>query len=494
MAPASVLANKLERLTAPPSIARVALLSFAAVILFSSFATALSSNDTALHAGIARHMAETGRWGTPTLYGAPWFEHLPPFLWLAALSFELFGFSAAAARLPFLALALITVLATFEIGRRKSGEVAGFAAGIALVTTEPFWRYAGRVRPDVALTCFVALAILFLERAREIHRERGSSSRALLAFGLSTGLAIFFKGPMALAAVCALVVVLIVDRRLVSGPADPRIWGTIAAMIAVPAPWVIYQLAVNGGAWFDRFILHQVLWLPLHDRSAPHDWLMVPRVLFRIYWPWIAIALLGLLRILRGGRAEIERFAAILAALGFVVFVLTASVRQTEYYLLPAYPMLAVLAGHEIGQWIRSERAKRWIPIATLPLSLLLFVVLFISPIEIRRGLLEKETEQVEAIAPSVRQALERPGAELGIFGFNRDRVIWTLLLYLDLEKAPDYFEDAESAARFLEGPNHVLLIEDGTRPKVEHASPNPLHEAARAGGLSLLQGAPDSQ
>jgi hypothetical protein len=252
----------------------------------------------------------------------------------------------------------------------------------------------------------------------------------------------------------------------------------------------MYELSQNGEAWFNRYVIHQVLWLPLHDRSAQHDWLMVPSTLLRIYWPWVLGLAAAIVRIARKGKEGILPFAGVLGWAIFVIGVLTLSVRQTEYYLLPAYPAFAILVGAEIAHWVSGEEWRKRIAIAFIAGALVLLAVVIATPLNLRRGSLEIETERIEAMTPIIRRALSAPEAELGAFGFNRDRVTWTLSLDLDLAKPPVCLESAEDAARFLESPDHLLLIDDEQLGALEAATSTKARELGGARGLTLLQGA----
>src|SRR3954470_21583860 len=72
-------------------------------------------------AGGAREMLASGNWLAPTNDGAPLLAIPPLTYWLVAGSFEAFGVTATAARLP-IALAMIGAVAlTFLIGERLAG-------------------------------------------------------------------------------------------------------------------------------------------------------------------------------------------------------------------------------------------------------------------------------------------------------------------------------------------------------------------------------------
>src|SRR2546423_5192742 len=106
--------------------ARVGWIALICVTLFVCYFSHLGAlgfvgPDEPRYAWIARDMAETSDWVTPSLYGKPWFEKPPLFYWGAALSFKLFGVSEAAARQPSALFALFATLAMGWLASRLYG-------------------------------------------------------------------------------------------------------------------------------------------------------------------------------------------------------------------------------------------------------------------------------------------------------------------------------------------------------------------------------------
>ncbi|MGA8981212.1 MAG: hypothetical protein WB470_00935, partial [Candidatus Acidiferrales bacterium] len=76
-----------------------AIVSF--VCLFSHLgALGLVGPDEPRYVWIARAVAQTGDWVTPTLYGKPWFEKPALYYWAATIGFRLHLPAEWAARLP----------------------------------------------------------------------------------------------------------------------------------------------------------------------------------------------------------------------------------------------------------------------------------------------------------------------------------------------------------------------------------------------------------
>src|SRR5262249_45715974 len=115
-----------------------------------------------------------GRRIAPRLFGAdlvmvgtPWLPY-----YLAAASMAVFGESPAAARLPFAAAGLTTVLLLFALVTRATGDLrAGFGAGLLLILSVQFLLYARECR-SYPLTMLLTLAVLagFL-RLGQVRRD-----------------------------------------------------------------------------------------------------------------------------------------------------------------------------------------------------------------------------------------------------------------------------------------------------------------------------------
>lgn len=444
------------------SVMRAILLLFAFVLLFARFEEdALSANDTALHAGIARRMAEGASWTKPTLYGRPWFEHMPPFLWTTAASIKLFGFSPGAARLPGLLFAWIAILAVFELARLERGPAAGLVAGVILSTTEIFWRHASRVRMDVPLACFIALAVLFAELAMRRHRA------FFVAFGLCTGAAIFEKGPMGLAPVAAVVAMLVTARpRYVRDLVltNGWFWAGIAAIFVVPAPWMIQQLTAHSG-WYERYVLGQVIGLPVRGTGGGRDPSFALIVLLKTYWPWLPLLVLAAYRAVKAPRTD---FLPLTGVLGWVLFVLVAlmlSAHLADYYLIPIYPAFGVIGGHVAGAYLDTPGRGAKVAAAVLASAVLLAVVFAVTPVSLRRDQLERESRAYGAIARVIERRLDPPRTRLAVYGLNEDRAVWTLGMHLDLREEPVRLRDAAGVGGFLKGCQRMVVMPEGPEP-----------------------------
>ena len=119
----------------------------------------LWDRDEPRTAGCAAEMLQRGDWVTP-VFNDELRSHKPVMLyWLMMSSYSVFGVNEFAARFWSAALALLTVMMTYGIGRRLLGHREGVWSAIALSTTLMFDVAARAATPDSTLIFFSTLAI-----------------------------------------------------------------------------------------------------------------------------------------------------------------------------------------------------------------------------------------------------------------------------------------------------------------------------------------------
>ena len=160
--------------------------------------------DEPRYAWIARHMAETGDWVTPRLYGKPWFEKPPLFYWGAALCFKLFGVSEAAARLPSAISALLATLAMAWLALRLYGAETARWLLLLLPTTVGMIGFSHAAATDMPFSGMLTIAMVSAAVVLGLTRNENSPIipqtpwLALVLFGFFLGLAVLAKGPAAI--------------------------------------------------------------------------------------------------------------------------------------------------------------------------------------------------------------------------------------------------------------------------------------------------------
>ncbi len=155
-------------------------------------AAGLMDPDEGRYAEIAREMLVTRDWLIPHLNRLPYLEKPPLVYWLTAISFKVFGCSAAAARLPVALSALAGLFLAYGLGRALWGPLPGVLGALVLATTAGYVALGRILTLDMTFAFFLNLAIglgyLALSRERP---HMWSWAYAALA------LAVLTKGPVA---------------------------------------------------------------------------------------------------------------------------------------------------------------------------------------------------------------------------------------------------------------------------------------------------------
>ena len=206
----------------------------------------------------AREMLATGDYLRPQIDYQPFWEKPPLFIWMQALSMNVFGVGEYAARFPNALIGIITLLTLFYIGKRIVNEKMAlwWTLLYAACWLPHFYFKSGIIDPT--FNFFIFLAFL------QLHLLRFSSKKTLHAAlaGLFLGLAVLTKGPAAiLIALLCFAVYLVVNKGL-WGYKIPHLF--IIALVAAATffLWIAAAILVHGwdyGTWFlDSFVKYQI--------------------------------------------------------------------------------------------------------------------------------------------------------------------------------------------------------------------------------------------
>jgi 4-amino-4-deoxy-L-arabinose transferase-like glycosyltransferase len=234
------------------------LIALASLLVFVPFlgAVHLFDWDEINFAECAREMLVTGDYFSVKINYQPFWEKPPVFIWLQALSMNLFGVSEFAARLPNAVCGCITLLVLFNIGRKLVDERFGLLwvlvyAGSLL---PHFYFKSGIIDPwfNLFIFCGIYYFILFSNNSGVVNR------RLLLLSALFIGLGMLTKGPVAVLvfALCFGVYwILKRFRKVLSIPQMMLYAGTVAF---VGGFWFLLLALTGNASIIKEFFLYQV--------------------------------------------------------------------------------------------------------------------------------------------------------------------------------------------------------------------------------------------
>lgn len=149
--------------------------------------------DASQYASISMEMLQNGEWLQVQHRGADYLDKPPLLFWLSTASFELFGLSNWAYKLPSLLAALAGVWATYRFTSHFYGDKTARFSAFILASCMGLMVISNDVRTDTILLGFTACAVWQLAEYLEFKRWKN-----LLAGFFFIGLSMLAKGPIGL--------------------------------------------------------------------------------------------------------------------------------------------------------------------------------------------------------------------------------------------------------------------------------------------------------
>lgn len=330
-----------------------------------------------------REMRLAGTLVTPLYHGTPFFDKPILSYWLIDISYQAFGISHLAARVPSILAAVATVLITAVSGRFLFGSRVGSLSCAVLGSSFMFLSFAALCMSDMMLVFLdtVTMALLYLSTVRPERR-----SLCLWAAALSMGLAFLTKGPVG---------VVLPGLSFTTYLSVTGQWRTIrffahvvpclAILTLASSPWFIAAFRENGPGALAYFFLRENVQRFAGDTYDTHKPVYFTILsLFSGLLPWsifLPAALGKSIAVFRaaggslGFRAEPESrkhlFLWLWIATVTVFFSLSRG--KIDYYVLPVYPAASILIAcwltGAIEQGSRVSRGVAWIVSALVSIA-----------------------------------------------------------------------------------------------------------------------------
>ena len=148
-----------SRLLRPTVCVALVVLVWLALYLPGLWSPPLLDDADSVHAEAAREMMLRHDWSTLYIDGLRYLEKAPLLYWGMAASYELFGATDWAARLPLALAMLALLLATFAIGHFHFDAAAGLYAALALGLSFGPYLYTRILIPDILVALWLTLGL-----------------------------------------------------------------------------------------------------------------------------------------------------------------------------------------------------------------------------------------------------------------------------------------------------------------------------------------------
>lgn len=312
--------------------------------------------DEGINAEAAREMMEAESYISP-LFNFELRTAKPALLyWLQMISYSLFGVNEFAARLPSVLAAMLTVLLTYELGRRMFGPSAGLLGGLVLASAIEFCMLAHAATPDSTLLLFTVLTFYLFWIGSRDGRQWWYAP-----VGLAEGFACLTKGPIGLVLPTTAIILFLIWngewKRLLN---KRMVWWFLAFFVAA-GPWYILVTVETRGAWIKQFIGRENVnrfMTPMENHRGPFYYHFA--ALFVFFAPW-SIFLIGTIwhaiqearKPVEPGKSYPPREASRFLLCWISTYLLFFSLAATKLpnYVAPIYPALAILTARLLSQW-----------------------------------------------------------------------------------------------------------------------------------------------
>jgi 4-amino-4-deoxy-L-arabinose transferase len=326
------------------------------LLLLGLDGAALLDPDEARFARTSVEMLRSGDLVVPTFEGQPRLVKPPLLHWIQAFLFRVAGPGEGVARLHAAIATLGSILLVGWVARRRFGDEGGIWA-MAVFATMPLVFGSGRIGMLDALLAVHVFAAVALDLGTPDHpgAQRG------IAMGALAGLAFLAKGPVG----PLTILVCVLAGRTAAGrdvwPHRRTAAFTVGAFVAVVLPWGLAFAQRIGVGGVAALLNHEVVERSVEGTAhVEPPWYFGPVLLLGAL-PWAGPLVTGLLRLI-ARRNDPEAQTALQAAgalfAGIVMFSLSRG--KQPYYILPLFPLAALVATWEIGQELAYPRRRRW--------------------------------------------------------------------------------------------------------------------------------------
>jgi 4-amino-4-deoxy-L-arabinose transferase-like glycosyltransferase len=204
----------------------------------------------------AREMLVTGNYQTVQINFQPFWEKPPLFIWMQALSMNIFGINEFAARLPNALCGIITLLVLFRLGKKYADERFGLLWALA---------YAGSILPqlyfksgiiDPWFNLFIFCGIYFLMLYTD--EAQSNKKKHILLSAIFIGLAIMTKGPAALLIVALCAAVFFIVKRFKYKVVFTDVLLFLITVVFVGSIWFMMLWLTGNKNIITEFFIYQV--------------------------------------------------------------------------------------------------------------------------------------------------------------------------------------------------------------------------------------------
>jgi 4-amino-4-deoxy-L-arabinose transferase-like glycosyltransferase len=317
------------------------------VMLWKLGQGSLSDWDEAIYAQVAKEIIQGGSWVTLHWGYEPWFEKPPLFVWSTAVLFKLFEINEFWARAASAFSGIGLVVTTYLIGRHAFNRNVGLLASVVLLTTFPFVHGARFGTTDIMLSLSLFLAIY------AYMRLDGGSTKWWYLIWVSCAM-----GVAGLIAPMVIAMSFLIDGKPLRMLASRASIGGLLLALVIVVPWHVAMYLQHGQDFLSKYLgYHIVARATQAIETHVGGPLFYVQVLHDLFFPWFYLVPFALALTIQDNIRHKARSRVLLVAF-LLVFGLYTWVRtKLGWYILPLYPVLAIVIACTVHQAYQSHRS-----------------------------------------------------------------------------------------------------------------------------------------
>jgi outer membrane protein assembly factor BamB len=314
------------------------------VLFFVNFGSGiLWESDEKTYTQMAVHMVQTGDYLTPYCFGelGVWTGKPPVLMWVMSLSYQVFGFTAFAARFSVDVFGALSLVLMFYLGKKLYNRWVGLASALVLGSFSTYYLFATHAMTDVPLVFFVLASLYFLILSQDTKKPLFFSCLS----GAFFGLAMMTKQTEALLIPLIAIIYLALSNKSLRFLFTKQFAAFLGAAVLVFAPWVIFMSTRFGGEFWNSYFLYSTFLRassPIEGHTGNalfyFNHIAANEPLIWVVLLPIATALCGYFAIKKHSKSDILILTWIIAVLS----VFTVAQTKIYWYILPVYPAFAL--------------------------------------------------------------------------------------------------------------------------------------------------------
>ncbi len=342
--------------------------------------------DGAVYAVVSMVMHDTGNYRDIILKNADWLDKPHFQFWITALSYKLYGVNTFGYKIPALLFSLLAVIYTYLFGKKFYSKLHGSLAALMLLTAQHFILSNHDVRAEPYLTGLTIFSLYYFASWLS-----DKSFRYLLLGSMGLGALLMTKGLYTvIPVVTAIGFALIYEKNWKEIFHWQWIWaGLLTLLFTIPVVYSYYmqfdmhpEKVIFGrtGVSGVRFFFWDSQWGrftntgPIKGAGDPAFFL---HTLLWAFAPWAFLAYFALYdktrRLINRSRSR-ENYTYFGFVILFLIF--SASKFQLPHYLVPIFPLLAIVTSGVLVNYLKNARFLKIINIIHFVSVILMFLLI----------------------------------------------------------------------------------------------------------------------